>query len=299
MPVGLFVGLVTLDLIYLSAALPQPNQKLVALDYEIAAGGPATNAAIAFRFLSSSAKLDLANSTLPNASRLMGVIGNHPVSRFVLADLQAHQIEPLDLQPDAQLPLPTSSIVVTQATGERAVISINALRLQASPEQIPADSLQDVQVLLIDGHQMAVGLELARQARAAKIPVVVDGGSWKPGFEAVLRHADYAICSANFLPPGCQTQADLVCYLQGLGIPQIAITQGEQPIRYWTASEQGELAVSTIQAVDTLGAGDIFHGAFCYFILQSSFPEALNQAARVAASACESFGTRAWMQQLS
>ena len=127
----------------------------------------------------------------------------------------------------------------------------------------------------------------------------MDGGSWKPGFEAVLRHADYAICSANFLPPSCQTQADLVYYLQGLGIPQIAITQGEQPIRYWTASEQGELAVPTIQAVDTLGAGDIFHGAFCYFILQSSFPEALHQAAQVAASACESFGTRAWMQQLS
>jgi sugar/nucleoside kinase (ribokinase family) len=290
MAVGLFVGLITLDIVYLTAALPQPNQKLVALDSLMAAGGPATNAAVTFRFLSG-----LANSTRPNAARLMGVIGNHPVSRFVLADLQTHQIAPIDLQPDISEPIPTSSILVTQATGERAVISINALRLQASPNQIPADSLDGVQVVLIDGHQMAVSLEISRRAKAAKIPVVIDGGSWKPGFEAVLRHADYAICSANFLPPNCQTQA--ISYLKSLEIPQIAITRGEQPILYWSQSEQGQLAVPAIQAIDTLGAGDIFHGAFCYFILSSSFPEALRQAAQVAASACESFGTRSWMHQ--
>ena len=292
MAVGLFVGLVTLDIIYLTAALPQPNQKLVALDFLMAAGGPATNAAVTFRFLSGSA-----NSTLPNAARLMGVIGHHPVSRFVLADLQTHQIELIDLQPDASEPVPTSSILVTQATGARAVISINALRLQASPDQIPADSLTGVEVVLIDGHQMAVGLEIARRAKAAQIPVVVDGGSWKPGFEAVLRHADYAICSTNFLPPNCQTQAEVIRYLTSLKIPQIAITRGEQPILYWSQSEQGQSAVPAIQAIDTLGAGDIFHGAFCHFILRSSFPEALSQAARVAASACQSFGTRAWMDQ--
>ena len=297
MAVGLFVGLVTLDLLYLTDSLPQPNQKQVALDYLMAAGGPATNAAIAFRFLSGLADSSLAaRSAAPNAARLMGVIGSHPVSRFALADLQAHQVEPIDLQPDASDPLPTSSILVTQSTGERAVISINARRLQARPDQIPTNSLKDVQVVLIDGHQMAVGLEIARQAGAAQIPVVVDGGSWKPGSEGVLRHADYAICSANFWPPNCQTQAEVFNYLQRLGIPQIAITNGEQPILYWQASRWGELPVPAIQALDTLGAGDIFHGAFCHFILRSSFPEALTQAAQLAALACRSFGTRAWMK---
>lgn len=307
MPVGLFVGLVTLDLIYLSASLPQVNQKQVALDYSIAAGGPATNAAIAFRFLSGSANPaansaanPAANPAEPNIARLMGVIGNHPIGRFVLADLAAQQIEPIDLQPESPEPPPTSSILVTQATGERAVISINATRLQANPEQIPTAvlqaALQDVQVLLIDGHQMALGLEIARQAKAAGIPVVIDAGSWKPGFEAVLRYADAAICSANFLPPSCQTQADVLDYLQALQIPQIAITQGEQPILYRSASRQAELSVPSVQAVDTLGAGDIFHGAFCYFLLRSGFVEALDQAAQVAALACQSFGTRSWMR---
>lgn len=281
---GLFVGLVTLDLIYLTPALPTANQKLVALDYSISAGGPATNAAVTFQYLS-------------NSARLMGVIGCHPVSRFVLAELEQWQIEILDLQPTHTEPLPTSSILVTQSTGERAVISINAIRTQASVEQIPVDVLQAVEIVLIDGHQMAVGQEIAKQAKARQIPVVVDGGSWKPGFEAVLRHADYAICSANFRPPHCQTTTEVLHYLQALNIPNIAITQGEQPIIFFNNGKQGEITVATINPIDTLGAGDIFHGAFCHFILQTSFQAALSQAAQVAARACQSFGTRQWMQR--
>ncbi|MBF2000337.1 MAG: sugar kinase [Synechococcales cyanobacterium M58_A2018_015] len=283
---GLFVGLVTLDLIYLSDSLPEPNQKQVALDYTLAAGGPATNAAVTFSYL---------NSLYPSA-RLIGVIGQHPLGQLVWADLQRWQVMVTDLQPTYSEPLPTSSIVVTRSTGERAVISLNATRSPASPEQIPADVLQGVSVVLIDGHQMAVGAAIARQARAQQIPVVVDGGSWKPNFEHVLHHTDYALCSADFYPPGCQTPSDVIAYLRGLGIAHIAITRGEQPIDWISPEGRGSLPVPSIQPVDTLGAGDIFHGAFCHFLPSCPFPEALAQAAAVAARSCQSFGTRRWMQ---
>jgi sugar/nucleoside kinase (ribokinase family) len=285
MTAGLFVGLVTLDLIYLTTALPTRNQKLVAQDYLISAGGPATNAAVTFQFLSG----------LPNSTRLMGVIGCHPVSQFILADLRTHQVQILDLQPDYPEPLPTSSILVTQETGERAVISINATRCQATIAQIPARVLQGVEIVLVDGHQMAVSQEIARQANAQHIPVVVDGGSWKPGFETVLSQADYAICSANFRPPACYTPTEVLHYLRDLGIPHVAITQGDQPILFLSSTESGELPVLAIQPVDTLGAGDIFHGAFCHFILKTRFSEALHRSADIAARACQVFGTRAWM----
>ena len=54
---GLFVGLTTLDLIYRVAHLPQSNEKQTAADLAIAAGGPATNAAVTFRHLGNQAKL--------------------------------------------------------------------------------------------------------------------------------------------------------------------------------------------------------------------------------------------------
>lgn len=285
MVTGLFVGLITLDLIYLTPTLPHSNQKLVASNYTIAAGGPATNAAITFQSFS-------------HTGRLMGVVGTHPISQLVLADLQQWAIEVIDLDPQHTEPLPTSSILVTEATGDRAVISINAVRTQAQTEQIPAHILDGVEIILIDGHQMAVGRAIAQQAQQQGIPIVIDGGSWKPGFETVLPYADYAICSANFRPPACQTADDVFDYLQGLGVAKIAISQGAQPILFREGTATGEISVPQITPVDTLGAGDVLHGAFCHFILQTNFQAALSQAAVIASRACEQFGTRSWMQTL-
>lgn len=281
---GLFVGLTTLDLIYRVQQPPTANQKLVASDYTVAAGGPATNAAVAF-------------SHLGGQARILSALGCHSITHLIDADLKQANVELWDLAPQREESPPVSSIIVTAGTGERAVISINAARSQATAAAIPADCLQGVDIVLIDGHQMAVGRAIAQQARALSIPVVVDGGSWKPNFRTVLTLTDYAICSANFYPPGCKTWQAVVAYLTGLGIPHIALTNGDKPIYYRNSKQGGRVGVYQIQPVDTLGAGDIFHGAFCYFILQQGFAEALASAAKVAATACQSFGTRRWMQE--
>ena len=279
---GLFVGLINLDLIYLAKHLPRENQKIVASDYTVAAGGPATNAAVTF-------------SHLGNQGAVLGVLGAHPIRHLILEDLKMQGVTIADLNPCHPEPPPTSSILVTEATGDRAVVSLNAVRLQAIPEQIPANILQGIDLVLIDGHQMAVGCAIARQAKAQGIPVVVDGGSWKIGFETVLSLADYVICSANFHPPTDKTASETLLYLKELGVPHLAITHGPDPIEFVSEGISGQLPVAQINPVDTLGAGDIFHGAFCHYLLQSNFPDALAQAAEVAAYACQFFGTRSWL----
>jgi sugar/nucleoside kinase (ribokinase family) len=279
---GLFVGLMTLDLVYLVTALPQNNQKIVALEDSMSAGGPAANAAVTF-------------SHLGNSATLLSSVGQHPSRQLVLADL--HSVAIADLTPNRTQSLPISSILVTQATGERAIVSRNAVQAQAPATAIPVDILQETEIVLIDGHQMAVGRAIAKQSKAQQIPVVVDGGSWKAGFEEVLPYVDYAICSANFLPPQCSTPNDVFDYLTRLKIPHIAITNGSQPIQYSDQGNIGQIPVPKIQPVDTLGAGDIFHGAFCHFILHTNFLEALTQAAAVAGRSCQSFGTRQWMNR--
>lgn len=279
---ALFVGITTLDLVYLAPHLPEANEKLSAVDSTLSAGGPATNASVAFSYLG-------------NQARLLSVLGNHPITHLIKTDLDQQNIEHRDLHPQWQETPPTSSIIVTETNGDRAVISLNAVRCQAQPAQIPDDILSNVNLVLIDGHQMAVSRAIAQQAQAQKIPVVVDGGSWKTGFEQVLSCTDYAICSANFYPPQCQTQTDVFNYLQGLGVSYAAITQGEKPIVYQMPTRQGEIPVPKITAVDTLGAGDIFHGAFCSYILQADFESAIQSASKIAAQACQSFGTRNWM----
>jgi sugar/nucleoside kinase (ribokinase family) len=289
---GLFVGLTALDLIYGVPHLPHANEKQVANELAIAAGGPATNAAVAFRHLG-------------NQCILLSAVGQHPLSELVRADLAAQQVELNDLCPERTEPLPLSSILVTQSTGDRAVVSRNAINLQISAEQVPANCLDNIDIVLMDGHQLEVSLAIAQRAREQNIPVVLDGGSWKPGLEKLLPLVDYGICSANFFPPNCTTSADAVQYLiQILGRsnskkaipPSIAVTRGEQPIQYYYQGQTGEIIVPPIQAIDTLGAGDVFHGAFCHAILQAPFVNALQQAIAVASVACQSFGTRQWLQ---
>ena len=279
---GLFVGLVTLDLIYLADSAPKNNQKIVATDYTVAAGGPATNAAVTFNYLG-------------NQATVLGVVGSHPMTQLIRGDLANYKVAIADLEPTTDLAPPVSSIIVTQATGERAVVSINAVKTQASSASIPPDILQNVDVVLIDGHQMAVSHSIAQMAKAKNIPVVIDGGSWKAGFEQVLPFVDYAICSANFYPPNCQTGEQVFAYLGRFDIPHIAITHGQKPIEYLSCTKTGFVDVPQVQAVDTLGAGDIFHGAFCDYILRESFTDALALAANIAADSCKFFGSRRWM----
>ena len=139
----------------------------------------------------------------------------------------------------------------------------------------------------------------AREARETGIPVVLDAGSWKSGMPALLPLVDTAVCSADFHPPGTTTLTDVLDAVAGVGVRRGAMTRGARPIPYRDGPEQGEVPVPQVPVVDTLGAGDVFHGAFCFHLAAGAgFRDALAGAARVASHSCRSFGTREWMEDL-
>ncbi|HBL10248.1 MAG TPA: ribokinase, partial [Cyanobacteria bacterium UBA11162] len=156
---GLFIGMVTLDLIYLSPKLPGNNEKIAACDYTVSAGGPATNAAVTFSYLG-------------NQATLLGVIGTHPITQLIKGDLEIHRVKIADLAPTMTEPPPVSSIIVTQSTGDRAVISLNTARIQVSTDQLPIAIDRGIDLIMIDGHQMAVSYAIAQLAKAYHIPIV-------------------------------------------------------------------------------------------------------------------------------
>jgi len=128
---------------------------------------------------------------------------------------------------------------------------------------------------------------------------VIDGGSWKEGFEKVLPLANYLICSERFLPPGCCRSEDVVQFATEHGVAHGAITRGADPLFYWSSKLKGELVPPSVNAVDTLGAGDFFHGAFCHAILRMPFIDSLTFASRIASQSCKTFGTRRWMNGIN
>jgi sugar/nucleoside kinase (ribokinase family) len=285
-PRACFLGLCTIDVIHSVAQLPARNSKSVAAHQQVFAGGPATNAAATF-------------SHLGGHAWLLTVVGNNPVVSIIHQDLDRFGIEIVDLDPSFTGLPSLSSILVTESNGDRVVVSANATRLPA-PRLIDPVLLENCSVLLVDGHFMRASIEAAHYANAKGIPVILDSGSWKSGMEELLPCIDVAICSQDFVPSAGYSEDELVNYFFGQGIEDVAITAGEQPIRYYRAEEgeRGSIPVGKVKAVDTLGAGDVFHGAFCYRYAAdpSDFTGSLAFAASVATRSCQSFGTRAWMQ---
>lgn len=279
---GLFVGLVTLDCIYRVERIPTSDEKLVAQDCLLTAGGPAANAAIAF-------------AQWGHRTTLMAGLGQHPATSLIRADLERWGVTLADMQPQRQDPPALSTVMVTAATGDRAVVSRNAVGQQVAAAAADSRCLEGVDVVLIDGHQMAVSRAIARWANAANIPVVIDAGSWKPGFEEVLPCATSVITSARFRLPGHPSATDTLAGLAAMGIPEIAMTRGGQPLLYRDRQHSGELPVPQVPVQDTLGAGDVFHGAFCHYRLDHGFVDALEQAAQAATRSCLGFGPRAWL----
>ena len=279
---GLFAGLITLDFLYRIDHLPQIDEKLVAQEALVAAGGPATNAAVAFQHLGGRARLATA-------------IGSSVLGQLVADEIQALVGDLADLA-KGEPQSPSVSSIFVLPSGARSVLSLNAQMNPLDSNYWNSTLLDACDCLAVDGHHMELCQILAIDARRRGIPVVADGGSWKTGSSELFATADVAICSARFIPPGCVTSGDVVSWLRARGVRKIAITNGIEPIVAWDEGHSFTIQPPRINTVDTTGAGDIFHGAFCYYWqTPCDFREALQRAAGVAAMKCCYFGTRSWM----
>jgi sugar/nucleoside kinase (ribokinase family) len=281
---GLFVGLTAVDIFNIVDIHPLPDQKIMAQHQEVCAGGPAANAAVAF-------------GASGNDADLLSSIGNHPTAQLALEDLQKHRINVHDHAANPEeLPV-LSTIIVDSSTGNRCVVYRSPRRDSLIPDQSYDHLVDDPQVILFDGFYLDHAVAVAKAAEGRPL-TVLDGGSWKEGLEELLPFIDYAICSADFSPPGCSSGDALLDYLEDIGVQGAAISRGAKPIIYRTKGRQGLIPVPQVEAIDTLGAGDILHGVFCHHILTNSFPESLEMAAFTASNSCLTYGTREWINNL-
>jgi sulfofructose kinase len=150
--------------------------------------------------------------------------------------------------------------------------------------------------LHIDGHDTAAVARAAAIARAQRIPVTVDVDTIYPGFGEVLPNVDYLIASSEF--PGRWTgEQDPFRALEILqneyGMRVAAMTLGAHGA---LARSEGVFVYSpafVVNCVDTTGAGDVFHGAFCYAVLQGmNLAAALEFSNAMAALNCTRIGAR-------
>lgn len=281
---GCFVGMSTVDLLHYVDDFPTQNEKISSRNLSIYAGGPACNSSIAFAYFG-------------NTSKLVTRIGASTFAQIAKVDITGNGVEIHDAAQEHMGYPNISSITVTSSSGDRCVVSSKG-QFDSSVEF--SFSLDDADILLLDGHNLDIALQLVKEAKEKSIPVVLDGGSWKSGLDEILPFIDYAICSESFRFPKLSVTCgyrDILMEFFSREVQNVAITRGGNAIIGLQDGDLFTIEIPQISVVDTLGAGDIFHGAFSHYILENGFQAALVNSARIASNSCQFSGPRKWMEE--
>jgi sulfofructose kinase len=228
--------------------------------------------------------------------KYIGTVGDDERGRIQLESLRKTGINLDDVEVRENCPNQTAYILIDQATGERTVLWQRNDCLRLAPESMTAEKITSARLLHIDAHDTATVAKAAQIAREHRIPVTVDVDTIYHGFDQVLPHVDYLVASSEF-PVQWTNERDpfraLEMIQEEFHIPVAAMTLGALGA---LARVDGFFIYSpafVVNCADTTGAGDVFHGAFCYAVLQKMpMRETLEFSNAMAALNCTALGAR-------
>lgn len=229
-------------------------------------------------------------------AKYIGTIGDDERGRIQMESLLGTGVNLDHVQRRANCPNQSAYILIDQTTGERTVFWSRPDCLRIAPSEITEDQITCARLLHIDGHDTPAVAHAARIARKHNIPVTVDVDTIYKGFEDVLPNVDYLVTSSEF-PERWTGEADPLRALSLLqdtyGMKCAAMTLGAHGA---LARIDGQFHYSpafVVNCLDTTGAGDVFHGAFCYAVVQGyAIQEALEFSNAMAALNCTALGAR-------
>jgi sulfofructose kinase len=235
-------------------------------------------------------------------AKYIGTIGDDERGRIQMESLKGTGINLDDVQLRHGCPNQSAYIVIDRSTGERTVFWRRDDCLRIDPEEIKPEQITCARLLHIDGHDTPAVARAASIARAHGIPVTVDVDTIYHGFDRVLPNIDYLVASSEF-PTNWTGVNDPFQALEAIqteyGMRVAATTLGAHGS---LARESGRFYYSpayVVNCVDTTGAGDVFHGAFCYAVLQGMpMRDALEFSNAMAALNCTALGARGGVRGL-
>ena len=188
------------------------------------------------------------------------------------------------------------SFILIDATGERTVLRRHDERLAVQPAELQREWVSSARALLVDGHDTAAACLAANWAREARLPVVADLDKLYPTIDSLLPGIDYLITS-NDIPGRIAAESDLPKALQVVqkkfANRLTAATLGHDGVLAFDRSQFFYSPAFNVHVADTTGAGDIFHAAFIYALLQNwPTPRQLEFACAAAALNCTAVGAR-------
>jgi len=268
-PQGFFVGLTTLDYVFYVDSHPQDNAKVKTNIFKRFVGGPAANAAITYALLGGNATL-------------VTCLGNSTESDFIKEILHQYGVTVFNCTEDDAMP--NIAAIAIDRCGNRQIFSgQNRYNISNVPKFEKPD------FCLFDLNQQELSIRILTNCDCE---IVLDAGSWKGDTSEFLKRANIIIASENFRNPAGR---DIFSIKECINAKK-AVTRGEKPILV----QDGEIPVESVACVDSLAAGDVFHGAFCfaYYHKHSDFKKALTYASKIAAESVKHDGPREWVKHI-
>lgn len=277
-----FAGAATVDMIFSVDTLPQGPGKVLPKALTQAAHGMATSAAIAA-------------ARLGGKTSLITRIGDDVMGDHFVAEVAAEGVDCRHVRRFEGVPTPLSAVIV-DAAGERLILPYYDKALGSDPGWIPDDFVQGADAVQVDvrwPEGAAKVLSLARQAGKIAVldadvgPVDVIGT-----LAGIASHTVFS-APAALKVAGAESVADAVRDLSQRYAGFVAVTDGPDGCFWMEDGELRHLLPPKVTAVDTLAAGDVFHGAFTLAIAEGmEIAQAVRFANAAAAIKCTVFGGR-------
>lgn len=281
------LGLACLDQLLLWRDMKAPVEGNRVVDFSTQGGGMVGTALVAV-------------ARLGGAAEFWGAAGSDWMGEQIVQGLASEGVDTSQVARIEGGRGPMVLVCVDRPTGERHFLYSTGFGPQEQP--IGAlDRLRDAGCLLVDGSHPASALRAAQEAKRLRVPVVADIGGMDDRWRALLAHVDYAIASEHCARAlGIADDPPRVCEtLCAMGPPHAVLTLGTRGLVALSHGRRSSLPAFSVEVVDTTGAGDVFHGAFCYALVRG-FPmeRGLLFASAVAALKCRRLGGRAGIPRL-
>jgi sulfofructose kinase len=290
----LCAGIVVLDELFRVKDFPPPDGKVEASAYVTIGGGNAANAAITI-------------ARLGGEASYAGPVGDDAAGDRVLANLARENVDTSGCVRVPGTASPVSAIFVN-ARGERSIVTHRGVQLSATRPADGAALVSAVDGVLIDNRMANFARPIAEAAQARNLPVVFDADKATTVDDPLFSLATHVIFSSECLRQtvGDDDLAAGVAHVARLIRKFVAVTNGPGELLWSEGDKVASMPVFKIVAVDTLAAGDIFHGAFALALVEGQpLTECLRFAAATAGLKCTRFGgsptipTRAEVEVLS
>jgi sulfofructose kinase len=281
MPALLAVGAAILDLVYVLDELPVIPQKYRAKSLTLQGGGMAATAAVTARRLG----LEVA---------LAARVGDDAFGAAIVAGLEEEGVDCSLVRRWPGRHSAVSSVMVNNA-GERMLVNYKDPDMESATDWLPAKLPAHSGGVLGDSHWEAGTSHFFRLAREAGKPAILDADRWMASRD-ILANATHIGFSARALREysGIESLSEALARFRGQLDGWLAVTDGENGAWFMEDGEVCHEPAFEADAVETNGAGDVWHGALAAAILEGQAPRNAVRFANAAASIkCSRLGGRA------